>query len=256
MSILRARELSVGHGSRTVGTGISFELHKGEVLALLGPNGAGKTTLFRTILCLLKPHAGSIEIDGENLASWTRRKMARHLAYVPQTHSVIFAYSCLQMVLLGRTAHVGLTARPSASDHRIAEEALGTLGISDLRDRIYMELSGGERQLVLIARALAQGSDFLLMDEPTASLDFGNRSRVLKIIKALAVHENKGVILSTHDPNHAFDCKSTLLLASGKIIAQGPPAAVMTAKNLQSLYGIEVFITTLTQNNRTICVPF
>jgi iron complex transport system ATP-binding protein len=256
MAILRTVDLSIGHGRRRVGSGIGLAVGNGEVLALLGPNGAGKTTLFKTMLCLLPALSGSVEIDGENIAHWPRTRLARRLAYVPQAQAATFPYTGLQMVLMGRTAHVGITATPSKSDYAAASHALGTLGISHFAGRIYTELSGGERQLVLIARALCQGADFLIMDEPTASLDFGNQLRVLEIVRRLATQNNVGVVLSTHNPDQAFLCADrALLLADGRPIAYGTPREVITTDHLRTLYGISIAITAPPDAGRPICVP-
>ena len=178
--LLEVQDLAVGYPGRTVGQGIGFSLAPGEVLALLGPNGSGKTTLLKTLLGLLPPHAGQLWLDGRPLAAWTARERAQRMAFVPQAAAPGFAYSVEQLVMMGRSAHQGLFDRPSAADRVAVASALQRLGLQALAARPATEISGGERQLSLIARALAQDARLLVLDEPTASLDFGNQGRVLR----------------------------------------------------------------------------
>lgn len=255
---LELRSLACGYGRRTVLHDISFEVDLGENLCLLGPNGVGKTTLFRTILGLLPPHAGRVILDGKDLAQYSRRSRARVMAYVPQSHTPPFPFRVVDVVLTGRTAHIGLTATPSARDVEIAEECLETLGASDLAERTYTELSGGERQLVLIARALAQKPDVLIMDEPSASLDFGNQTRLLSLIASLVRRGDLAVVMSSHFPNQAFACATKVaLVKDGTLLTVGQPDDVLTEPNLEMLYGIPVSIL---QNERDgivqkVCTP-
>ena len=252
---LAAEALGFGYRGHAVGRGVSLELGPGEVLCLLGPNGGGKTTLMKTLLGLLPPQAGRVLLDGEDLALMSRKRLARIVGYVPQAHAAFFPFGVLDIVLMGRSAHIGLFAAPSAADRIIAEGALDRLGIAFLRDRIYTELSGGERQLVLIARALAQEPRILIMDEPTASLDFGNQLRVLRQIAALA-RSGISVLFSTHDPDHVFLCGDRVaLLQGGTLEALGTPDAVITSAALQRLYGVEVQIVDLPDHQTRTCVP-
>ena len=167
---LEINNVSCGYHHGTVVKDISVGLTSGEILCVLGPNGVGKTTLFKTILGFLRPQGGEILLDGENVRTWPRRRLAMVIGYVPQAHTPAFPFRVLDVVLMGRTAHIGLAASPAKADVAVAETALDVLGVSFLRDRIYTEISGGERQMVLIARALAQQPRFLVMDEPTANL--------------------------------------------------------------------------------------
>jgi len=240
--MLRAERLAFGFPGRTVGEGIDFTLAPGEVLCLLGPNGGGKTTLIRTLLGLLAPHAGSIHLNQTPLQDLNRSEIARTVGYVPQAHAGAFAYSVRDMVLMGRTAHMNLFAAPSAQDRNAATQAIETLGIATLADRAFTEISGGERQLALVARALAQAPQVLVMDEPTSSLDFGNQVRVLGHVRRLAA-QGIAVLMSSHQPDQALQCADrALLLAEGKAIALGAPREVVTPASLKRLYGVDVRI--------------
>jgi iron complex transport system ATP-binding protein len=233
---LAGRELSIGYSDRVVGRGLDVSLAQGEVLALLGPNGGGKTTLLKTLLGILPPLAGEAMIDGRSLARYSTRERARRIAYVPQVHVPSFAFPVETVVLMGRTAHGNLFSRPSTHDRKVAAEALARFGISGLAHRPYTMISGGERQLVLLARALAQEPQFIVLDEPTASLDFGNQGKVLRELRALAA-SGHGVLFTTHDPNHALRAADrAFLLHDGERVAEGAVREVLTRERLEQLY--------------------
>jgi iron complex transport system ATP-binding protein len=238
--MLQAQALAVGYPGHAVGSGFSLQLQPGRVLALLGPNGGGKTTLLKTLLGLLPPLAGDVRLEGQPLAALSARARARQLAYVPQSHAGVFAFTVADLVLMGRTAHAGMLARPSAHDHAVTAQALQRLGITHLAGRPATQVSGGERQLALIARALAQEARYVVLDEPTASLDFGNQGKVLREIRRLA-DEGLGVLFSTHDPNHASrHADEALLIRDGRTLASGPVDEVLLQPLLQQLYGAPV----------------
>jgi iron complex transport system ATP-binding protein len=251
---LEARALGFGYPGKPVGRNVSFSLGAGEVLCLLGPNGSGKTTLFKTLLGLLPAQAGEVLIDATPLRRLARAEVATRIAYVQQAHVAHFPYTVLDMVTMGRTAHLGPFARPGAHDHAAALDALKTLGIADLADADYTRISGGQRQLALIARALAQTAPLIVMDEPTASLDFGNQALVLREIRALAAR-GYGIVLSTHEPDHAFACASAVaLLHGGGLVATGSPSEVLSPARLEAVYGLPVAVEHLA-GGHTVCVP-
>ncbi len=240
MSVLELADLGFGYPHHPVGHDMSFQLDAGEVIALLGPNGSGKTTLFRTILGALRPLGGEVRIEGRSIAQWPRARLARTLAYVPQAHAGFFPFTTLDVVLMGRTAHLPPFGVPGRHDREVALAALDQFGAAALAPRVFTELSGGERQLVLVARALAQEPRVLLMDEPAASLDFGNQVRLLDEVAALR-GRGLAILMSTHHPDHARRAADrVMLIKRGRKVADGPPESVLTPRALADLYDIEV----------------
>jgi iron complex transport system ATP-binding protein len=237
---LVGRGLTIGYRDRVVGRGLDVGLQQGEVLALLGPNGSGKTTLLKTLLGILPPLAGAALIDDKPIASYAAPQRARRIAYVPQSHVPTFGFTVETVVLMGRTAHGSLFGAPSAADRLVAGRALERLGIAALKERPYTMISGGERQLVLLARALAQEPQFIVLDEPTASLDFGNQGKVMREIRTLAAGGH-GVLFTTHDPNHALRAADrAFLIRRGLRVAEGRVREVLTRARLEDLYGTPV----------------
>jgi iron complex transport system ATP-binding protein len=233
---LEGHNLTIGYRDRVVGHGLSVTVRTGEVLALLGPNGGGKTTLLRTLLGLLAPRAGEVRVAGRLLDSCSARERARLIAYVPQSHVATFAFDVETIVLMGRVAHGDLFSRPTATDRAVVRAVLQRLGIEHLADRPYTMISGGERQLALLARALAQEPQFVVLDEPTASLDFGNQGKVMHEIRALAA-SGHGVLFTTHDPNQALRAADrALLIRDGERIAEGDVYTTLTREQLEALY--------------------
>ena len=251
---LEGRKLAIGYPDRLVGTDLDVALQKGEVLALLGPNGGGKTTLLKTLLGLIAPKAGAVHCAGRNLGDYAVRERARILAYVPQSHVATFAFTVEAVVLMGRTAHLGLFSQPGRADHERVEVALAQLGIAELAGNDYSRLSGGQRQLVLLARALAGECAYMIMDEPTASLDYGNQALVLQRIRALAAG-GIGVVMSSHDPDHVLAVGDrAALMRDGAILRQGPVLEVMDSATLGKVYGIPVDVVAL-PDGRRVCLP-
>jgi len=251
---LQAQDLSIGYPGHVVGRDISLALGPGEVLCLLGPNGAGKTTLFRTLLGLLPPLGGAVILGEDRLDSLRPAEIAQRMAYVPQAHVTEFSYSVHDVVLMGRIAKLSAFASPGAGDERIAQEKLDHLGIGELTSLDYTRISGGQRQLTLIARALAQEAPILVLDEPTASLDFGNQAMVLAQIRTLAA-AGYGIVLSTHDPDHALLVATRVaIIADGGLRALGTPEEVVTAEMLSAIYRTDVRVEE-TASGRRVCVP-
>ena len=255
---LAARDLSFGFDARLVGRGLTCALGSGEVVCLLGPNGSGKSTLMRTLLGLQPPLGGAVFLDERPLASWAPVERARRLAYVPQAADGHFDFSLQEVVEMGRAAHRGLFASPSAQDRRAAMGALERLGVAHIAHRAIHAVSGGERQLGLIARALATEASYLVMDEPTANLDYGNQARVLDEIVRLK-ESGIGILLSTHHPEQAFRVADrVLLLREGSLIAQGDARATLTSEALSRLYGRTIEVATVRLTNGSeglVCVP-
>ena len=250
---LEVNELSFSYRLRPVLHSASFAASSGEIVCLLGRNGAGKSTLFRCILGLLKGYRGHIFIDGKDVRQMTQRERARHMAYIPQSSAPVFGYSVFHTVLMGRTVHLGLSGQPGRKDREIALDMLTRLGISHLASSSYTGISGGERQMVLIARAMAQQAGMIIMDEPTANLDIGNQARVMEQIIRLR-SEGYLIILSTHSPQQALSYADRILvLQSGSILAEGPPDTVITEPLLEKLYGVPFGLYNIVQQNGRAC---
>ncbi len=238
--VLCGQAIEHAYRGRVVLDGASLALRPGEVVSLLGANGAGKSTLLRILLGLLTPSAGRVSLDGRPLAAYARRELAGKLAYVPQVHATPFPYTVRQIVSLGRLPASGLFAALSGDDRDAVEQAIARLGIEHLAARPYTEISGGERQLALIARALAQGSRLLVMDEPATGLDYGNQIALLDLLHSLAV-DGYGILKTTHHPDHVLAGSDRVaLLQHGRIVADGAPADVLTAARLSELYGVAI----------------
>ena len=257
--ILEVRGVDCGYGDVTVLHDVSLAFRTGEVVCLLGPNGVGKTTLFKTMLGFLSPQRGRVFVDGRDRSSLTRREFARVVAYVPQLHEPPFPFSVLDVVLAGCASRLGALASPARADYEKAESVLEQLHITYLRDKPFTQVSGGEQQMALIARALVQDPQFLVMDEPTAALDFGNQVRVLSCVKRLAAEQGRGVIMTSHNPDHAYLCCSrAVLITRGRGIVDGPVDDVVTEARLRDAYGIQVKIAETTADDGTrikTCVP-
>ncbi len=219
---------------------LSCQIEKGRVLAILGSNGIGKTTLFKSVLGALPLLRGRILIDDVDMRDLNKRQIANKIGYVPQSHTPPFPFTVLQIVVMGRAAHLSHFQTPSKRDMEVAKNALALLGIAHLAEEVYTEISGGERQLALIARALVQEAAYLIMDEPTSNLDFGNQIRVLRQIKQLAA-SGIGVIFTTHYPDHAFLCADDVAVIKDKNhFVFGAVDDVVTQQVLEEIYGIQL----------------
>jgi len=243
--MIRVEGLSFSHhhSSKAIVENVSFSVANGRIAVLLGANGSGKTTLFKCIAGLWQPCAGKVLLDGRETDRLNFRERALLLALVPQDHTPPFPYTALEAVLMGRAPHVGMYASPSAADMEKARAALETVGVGHMADRPYNRVSGGERQLILIARALAQEAPILLLDEPTSHLDFRNQHAVLTMVRRVAKEKGLTVLMTLHDPNlAAYFAHQVVLLKEGRIMSDGTPAEVLTQPHLEALYDVGIGI--------------
>ncbi len=237
---IEVEKLCFSYGRREVLRDVSFTARPGELTLVLGPNGVGKSTLFRCILGLLQDWKGSIRVEGADVRTLRVRELARRVAYIPQSHYPTFNYSAFDMVLMGTTRRTSPFVSPGKKEREAAMEAMEAAGAAYLRDRSYHRLSGGEQQLVLIARALAQDTRVLLMDEPAANLDYGNQLRLMEQVRALA-ERGYLILLNSHNPQHALDyAHRVLAIRDGRTRAFGKPGEVLTPELIRELYGVEV----------------
>lgn len=242
------------HTATAVLSGISFVAQKKKLTAILGPNGSGKTTLFKCISGVWRHQSGKILFEDVDISNWEHNKRAKIIAVVPQEHEPPFPYSVYDVVLMGRAVHVGMFSVPSKKDCKKAQEAIEIVAISHLKDKPYTKISGGERQLVLIARAIAQDTPIMLFDEPTSHLDFKNQVLVLRKIKEIINDRQITAIMTIHDPNLAMLFSDYIVMINGgSIIVDGNTKEVMNEHNLQRLYGVDV--TVANANGVRIVVP-
>lgn len=243
--ITEIKNLNFSFPDKAVLKNINFRIKSGEVLSVLSPNGGGKTTLFRCILGIIKDYTGAVFFDGTDIRTLGAKKLSRYAAYVPQSHYPLFNYTVEEMVLMGTTPLLKNTASPQDSEEELSKEALCRLGIEHLSKKSFMQLSGGEQRLVLIARALSRHPPLVVLDEPTADLDIGNQAVVMSHIKALST-SGFTVLMSTHDPAQAYSHSSRVLaLCNGEVLALGKPEHVISEDILKKLYNIDSKITKL-----------
>lgn len=246
--ILSVKDLSFSYGSHKALDRVRFEMQRGEILCVMGPNGSGKSTLIDCIMGIHRPARGTIFLDGKDVPSYSRQELAQHAAYVPQNHSVAFPYTVREAVMMGRTAYLPAFGSPNEEDEAMTEEAMRRIGISHLADRSYGSISGGELRLVLLARALCQQTPLVLMDEPTAHLDYRNELRFLETICELSKTDGISVLIATHAPDQAFFFESAgcdvsaLFLREGVAAAKGRPGEIITESRLEEVYGIRAKI--------------
>ena len=253
--MINVESLSFSYGAHQVLRDISFHMGRGEFLSILGANGVGKSTLFRCILGLLKGYTGKVIIDGTDTKELSPREMAKLVAYIPQHTSSAYNFSVEEIVLMGATAGLSSFRSPGKKEKKRAEEAMERIGIHSLRDRCFHHLSGGEQQLAILARAIVQDSKVLMLDEPTASLDFGNQMLVLTQVRNLS-REGYTIIQTTHNPEHAYSFSDRILaLKDGSVFRSGSPAEVIVPDVMEALYSVETRISSLYGDRVRVCTP-
>ena len=258
--MLQANEVSyaygAGRGARLVLDRVSVGVEQGTILGLLGPNGSGKTTLLRIMAGLLPARSGAVLLDGQPVGRLTRRQLARRIAVVPQETSSTFDFTVLDIVLMGRYPHLAAFELEGPADLEIARGALQATGTAELEDRPFATLSGGEKQRVVIASALAQSSDALLLDEPTASLDLGYQFEIASLLRRLNRERGVTMIVCTHDLNFAASlCSRVVLLKEGRVLAQGPVADTVTRHTIRALYGVDADVQHHSRSGHLTVVP-
>lgn len=267
-ALLQAVDVSFAYAAGTpVGSGggevrdwildrVSTSLVRGQILGILGPNGSGKTTLLRLLSGTRRPTQGDVLLDGTSLTQLSRRAIAQRIAVVPQETQLAFEYSVLEMVLMGRHPHLGLFELEGPRDFEVARDALKATGTGHLEGRLFNTLSGGEKQRVVIASALAQASDILLLDEPTASLDLGYQLEIARLLTALNGDRGVTIAISTHDLNLAASvCHQVAMIREGRIVAAGPTAEVLTTANVRTLYDVDADVQLHPASGHLVVVP-
>lgn len=243
MEVLKVEDLEFSYGKRRILNSLNFAVNEGEICGLLGPNGCGKTTLLKCINRILNPESGKIKINGQDTSSLSRNKIAEIIAVVPQELHVVFSFTVLQIILMGGTIRYGLSGIPSKKDYLRAYEILEELDIEHLASRQYNELSGGEKQLILIARALFQNAPIMLLDEPTSHLDFKRQHQIMEVIKKITVSRGITSLITLHDPNIAARyCNRLIMLNRGEIFHQGLRESIFHKKSLESIYDMKIKI--------------
>ena len=254
---LEIRDISFSYSGKEILSSVSFILNSGDVTALLGRNGSGKTTLMRLILGFIKPDSGAITLDGKDIREMSSKERAKVIAYIPQRLSDAYPYSVIDSVMMGRAPSLSVFSSPKEKDREKATEALSLLGISNLKDRNVNTLSGGERQLVLIARAITQEASFMVMDEPTSALDYANALMVMEKTEELR-KEGYGILYSTHNPELALqNCSSVILLSDAHSEYIENPGMLKDGKKLSALYGRNLSVRSIDteKGERLVCVP-
>lgn len=252
---IQVKGLTFSYGKREVLHDVTFDIPDGTLVNVLGPNGVGKSTLFRCILGLNPRYQGSIQVNGKNMRTLSVKQRAREISYIPQSHAPVYDYEVLDVVLMSTGTDLGMLRSPTRRHVERAYAALERIGIERLARRTYTQISGGEQQLVLIARALAQNARTIIMDEPTSALDYGNTVRVLSCVRQLA-RDGLSIVQSTHQPDQAFlYSDKTLVINDGRVFAYGDPKDVITKELVSAIYGVDVEVNSLYGDKVRVCVP-
>lgn len=253
MLLIDAKNISFSYQNKEVLNNINFELHQGDILSLIGKNGCGKTTLLKILLGIYKS-SGNIKILSKNINEYKNKELAKLISYVPQTHQIPFDYTVFDVVLMGRLAYTNLFSNYSKNDIEITIKNLEKVGILHLKDKIYSQISGGERQLAFIARALTQNAKIIFMDEPVTGLDYGNQLKLLKFLKELS-NEGYTFVKTTHYPDHAlYASNKVMMLKDGIVLDYGLVDDKLTVENINQLYDVNVEIIKR-DNGYKFCIP-
>lgn len=252
---IEVKDLNFSYGKRQILHDVNFDIPDATLVNVLGPNGVGKSTLFRCILGLNGGYSGTVRVNGKDIKGLSIRERAREISYIPQSHAPVYSYEVIDVVIMSTGADLGMLRTPGQRHRQCAYDALERVGIAHLAERTYTQISGGEQQLVLIARALAQNAKTIIMDEPTSALDYGNTVRVLSCVRQLA-KEGLSIVQSTHQPDQAFlYSDKTLVLHEGHIHAFGCPKEVITNELVSTIYNVDVEVNSLYGDKVRVCVP-
>ncbi len=251
---LELLNLTVGYGDHVVLRNINLKVPGGSICVLLGPNGSGKTTLLRNVNAIISPLEGKVLFEGLEVQTMPRRQIALSMAFVPQSSSLPFNYTGLEMVIMGKTPHLNLWSAPGLHSGEEAREILASLGVENLVEKYYMQMSAGERQLILLARAVMQDAPLLLLDEPTSHLDLSNQLMIMAMVQKVVCRSGATVLITMHDPNLALNhCDYAVLLCDGAMLAHGSVDDVLTGENLSRMYGVGVR-RELTESGRKVII--
>lgn len=255
--MIEVKNLSFAYKTEKILDNISFKTGEGRLIAVLGPNGAGKSTLFKCLLGFLRSYEGQILMGGKDIRNMSRKEMAHLAAYIPQAEIPVFNYKVIETVLMGTTGMLSPLQSPGEEQVELAVNAVKALGIGHLEQRGINEISGGERQLAFLARAMAQQAKILIMDEPTANLDYGNQQHVLNHVQEMA-RQGYTILLSTHNPEHALQYATHILaIKDHRIIADGPADTEMNEKLIEEIYGLNVTVIEVEIDGKKVrsCIP-
>ncbi len=255
--LITSQNLTCGYGEEPILHDISFSLNTGDFVGVIGPNGCGKSTLVRALTAILKPISGHVTLGNQNISSLSPRDISRQIAVIPQDTAILFGFSVLEMVLMGRTPHLKRLQRSGDHDHSVAERALEQTDMHHLKDRKMTELSGGERQRAIIARALAQEPCLLLLDEPDSHLDIGHQIEIFDLLDHLNRTRDLTLLCVSHNLNLAATyCRQLMLMQEGRILATGSPKETITSQNIKTLYGVNAAIHANPTNGAPQITPY
>lgn len=256
MVVIEANDLKFNYGKNIILDGINFSIEKGKLVSIIGPNGSGKTTLLRNISGALRPSAGSIKLWNKDITSYKKRELAKHIAYVPQSTMVDFGFTVMDVVLMGRSPYIGRFGSETHRDMEVAKDAMEMLGVLKLKDKKITQISGGERQRVAIACALAQTPEVIMLDEPVSNLDIQYQVQVLNLLKNLCSEKGMTVLVVLHDLNLASEYSDTvILLNSGRIEHMGSPYDVMTVPVIEKAYNTKIYMMTNPISGKPYLMP-